>query len=40
MKKLLFVLAAAVACFSGAALYAADDYPSRPVTLVAVFGPR
>jgi tripartite-type tricarboxylate transporter receptor subunit TctC len=38
MKKLLFVLAAvAAACFS-AALYA-EDYPSRPVTLVAVFGP-
>jgi tripartite-type tricarboxylate transporter receptor subunit TctC len=39
MRKLLLVLAAATAvCFS-AALYAADNYPSRPVTLVAVFGP-
>ena len=39
MRKLLFALAtAAAACFS-AALYAADNYPSHPVTLVAVFGP-
>src|SRR5262249_35753900 len=38
MRKLLLILtAAAAACFS-AALYA-DNYPSRPVTLVAVFGP-
>jgi len=39
MRKLLLILAAVAAtCFS-AVLYAADDYPSRPVTLVAVFGP-
>ena len=38
MRKLLLILAAALAtCFS-AALYA-DNYPSRPITLVAVFGP-
>src|SRR5262249_43741538 len=38
MRKSLLILAAAAAtCFS-AVLYA-DDYPSRPVTLVAVFGP-
>ena len=38
MKKLTFILAAAVAALFSAALYA-DDYPSRPITLVAVFGP-
>src|SRR6201987_950757 len=39
MRKLLLVLAAAAAtCFS-AALYAADNYPSRPVTMISVFGP-
>src|SRR6201987_1367534 len=39
MRKLLLAIlaAAAATCFS-AALYA-DNYPSRPVTLVAVFGP-
>jgi tripartite-type tricarboxylate transporter receptor subunit TctC len=38
MRKLLLVLAAAAAvCFS-AALYA-QDYPTRPITMVAVFGP-
>jgi tripartite-type tricarboxylate transporter receptor subunit TctC len=36
-KSLLVVVAAAAALFS-AALYA-DDYPSRPITMVAVFGP-
>jgi tripartite-type tricarboxylate transporter receptor subunit TctC len=36
-KSLLVVIAAAAALFS-AALYA-DDYPSRPITMVAVFGP-
>jgi tripartite-type tricarboxylate transporter receptor subunit TctC len=39
MRKLLLILAAAAAtCFS-AALYAADDYPSHPVTLINPFGP-
>ena len=38
MRKLLLVLAAAAAtCFS-AALYA-DYYPSRPITMISVFGP-
>ena len=38
MKKLTLVVAAAfVALFAGA-LYA-DDYPTRPITMVAVFGP-
>jgi tripartite-type tricarboxylate transporter receptor subunit TctC len=39
MRKLLLALAAATAACFSAALYAADNYPSRPVTLVAVFGP-
>jgi tripartite-type tricarboxylate transporter receptor subunit TctC len=39
MRKLLLVLAAVAAvCFS-AALYAADDYPSRPITIINPFGP-
>ena len=38
MKKLAFVLAAAVAALFGAELHA-DDYPSRPITIVNVFGP-
>jgi tripartite-type tricarboxylate transporter receptor subunit TctC len=38
MKRLTFILVAAVAALFSAALYA-DDYPSRPITLVAVFGP-
>ena len=38
MKKLLLILAAAAASLFGAALRA-DDYPSRPITIVAVFGP-
>jgi len=38
MKRLAFTLVVAVAALSSAAL-AADDYPSRPITLVAVFGP-
>jgi tripartite-type tricarboxylate transporter receptor subunit TctC len=38
MKKLCFILVAAgAALFSSAVL--ADDYPSKPITLVAVFGP-
>ena len=38
MKKLTFIfVAAAVALFSGA-LYA-EDYPTRPITITAVFGP-
>jgi tripartite-type tricarboxylate transporter receptor subunit TctC len=36
-KSLLVIIAAAAALFS-AALYA-DDYPSRPITMVNVFGP-
>jgi len=38
MKKLTFILVAAVAALFSAALYA-DDYPSRPITIVNVFGP-
>jgi tripartite-type tricarboxylate transporter receptor subunit TctC len=39
MRKLILILTAAAAtCFS-ATLYAADNYPSRPVTMISVFGP-
>ncbi len=38
MKKLLVVLVAAAASLFGAALHA-GEYPIRPITLVAVFGP-
>ena len=39
MKKPLLVAVAAIAAvLSGSVLYA-DDYPSRPVTFTAVFGP-
>jgi tripartite-type tricarboxylate transporter receptor subunit TctC len=38
MKKLLCTLVAAVAALLSAPLYA-DDYPSKPITLVAIFGP-
>jgi tripartite-type tricarboxylate transporter receptor subunit TctC len=38
MKKLLLILVATAATLFGAALRA-DDYPSRPITIVAVFGP-
>src|SRR6266849_2724706 len=38
MKKLLAILVAAGAALFGPALRA-DDYPSKPITLVAVFGP-
>ena len=38
MKKIAFILVAAAAALFSAALYA-DDYPSRPITIVAVFGP-
>jgi putative tricarboxylic transport membrane protein len=38
MKKLAFILVAAIAALSSAALLA-DDYPTRPITFVAVFGP-
>jgi tripartite-type tricarboxylate transporter receptor subunit TctC len=38
MKKIAFILVAAVAALFSPALHA-DDYPSRPITLVAVFGP-
>ncbi len=37
MKKLTFMLVAALAALFSGVLYA-DDYPSRPITLVAVFG--
>jgi len=37
-KKLLILATAAITCFS-VALYAADNYPSRPVTMISVFGP-
>src|SRR5215831_11970509 len=38
MKRLLLILVAAAATLFSAALYA-DDYPSRPITIVNVFGP-
>jgi tripartite-type tricarboxylate transporter receptor subunit TctC len=38
MKKLLLILVAAAAALFSPALRA-DDYPSKPITLVAVFGP-
>ena len=38
MKKLLLIVVAAGAALCSAALYA-DDYPTRPITLTAVFGP-
>ena len=38
MRKLLLVVVSAAAALFSAALYA-DNYPSRPVTMVAVFGP-
>ena len=38
MKKFAFILVAAVAVLFSAALYA-DDFPSRPITFVSVFGP-
>jgi tripartite-type tricarboxylate transporter receptor subunit TctC len=38
MKKVIFILVVAVASLFSAALFA-DEYPSRPITLVAVFGP-
>jgi tripartite-type tricarboxylate transporter receptor subunit TctC len=38
MKKLLLILVAAAVTLFSATLYA-DDYPSRPITIVAVFGP-
>jgi tripartite-type tricarboxylate transporter receptor subunit TctC len=38
MRKWLLVLVTAVSALFSAALYA-DDYPSRPVTIVNVFGP-
>src|SRR6516164_4939858 len=38
MKKLAFILVTAIAAFFSAAAYA-DDYPSRPITIVNVFGP-
>jgi tripartite-type tricarboxylate transporter receptor subunit TctC len=38
MKKLLLILAATAATLFSAALLA-DDYPSRPITIVNVFGP-
>ncbi|HEY2530920.1 MAG TPA: tripartite tricarboxylate transporter substrate binding protein [Xanthobacteraceae bacterium] len=37
MKKFIFICVAAVAALCGAALHA-QEYPTRPVTLVAVFG--
>jgi len=38
MKKLLAIVMAAAAALFSAALYA-DDFPSRPITFTAVFGP-
>ena len=38
MQRLTFILVAAAAALFSAALYA-DDYPSRPITIVNVFGP-
>ncbi|HEY7243720.1 MAG TPA: tripartite tricarboxylate transporter substrate binding protein [Xanthobacteraceae bacterium] len=37
MRKLTFILVAAAAALFGGSLYA-DDYPSRPITIVNVFG--
>ena len=38
MKRLFFVLVATATALFSAALYA-EDYPTRPITMVAVFGP-
>jgi tripartite-type tricarboxylate transporter receptor subunit TctC len=38
MKKVTFIFFAAVAALFSPALYA-EDYPTRPITIVAVFGP-
>src|SRR5262249_6142503 len=38
MQRLTFILVAAAAALFSAALYA-NDYPSRPITIVNVFGP-
>ncbi len=38
MKKFLLIAVAAAAALFSAALYA-EDYPTRPITMVAVFGP-
>jgi tripartite-type tricarboxylate transporter receptor subunit TctC len=38
VKKLLFIFGAAFAALLSASLYA-EDYPTRPITIVAVFGP-
>ena len=38
MKKFAFILVTALAMLFSTALRA-DDYPTRPITLVAVFGP-
>ncbi len=38
MRRLVFILVAAATALFSAALYA-DDFPTRPITMVAVFGP-
>jgi len=38
MRRICFVLIAVATAMFSAALYA-DDYPSRPITMIAVFGP-
>ncbi len=38
MKRLALILVAAAVGLFSAALYA-EDYPTRPITIVAVFGP-
>jgi tripartite-type tricarboxylate transporter receptor subunit TctC len=38
VKKLLFIFVTAVAALLSTSLYA-EDYPTRPITIVAVFGP-
>ena len=38
MRKLAFIVVAAATALFSAALFA-DDYPTRPITMVAVFGP-
>ena len=38
MRRLALILVAAATALFSAALYA-DDYPTRPITMVAVFGP-
>jgi tripartite-type tricarboxylate transporter receptor subunit TctC len=38
MKKLTLIVVTTVVALIGGALYA-EDYPARPITFIAVFGP-